>query len=83
MAGAFEGNKAWTKIMLLVITSFMADCQLGDVTVAADAGMISEANQHTIEDAGLSFILGTRIAEEPSVLMRLSSAVRAGNRTKA
>jgi hypothetical protein len=27
--------------------------------------MISEANQHAIEDAGLSFILGTRIAEEP------------------
>jgi hypothetical protein len=39
--------------------------QLTDVTVVADAGMISEANQKAIEDAGLSFILGTRIPEEP------------------
>jgi hypothetical protein len=28
----------------------------------------SEANQHAIEDAGLSFILGTRIPEEPYVV---------------
>ena len=47
------------------ITAFMAAHQLADVTVVADAGMISEANQHAIEDAGLSFILGTRIPDEP------------------
>jgi transposase len=51
--------------MLPVITSFMAAHQLADVTVVADAGMISEANQHAIEDAGLSFILGTRIPDVP------------------
>ena len=62
---AFEGNKAETRTMLPVITAFMTAHQLADVTVVADAGMISEANQHAIEDAGLSFILGTRIAEEP------------------
>jgi len=38
---------------------------LPDVTVVADAGMISEANQKAIEDAGLSFILGTKIPGEP------------------
>jgi hypothetical protein len=43
MVQAFEGNKAETKTMLPVITAFMADCQLTDVTVVADAGMISEA----------------------------------------
>ena len=43
-----------------VITAFMAAHQLPDVTVVADAGMISEVNQHAIEDAWLSFILGTR-----------------------
>jgi hypothetical protein len=68
MVEAFEGNKAETKTMLPVITSFMAAHQLADVTVVADAGMISEANQHAIEDAGLSFILGTRIPEEPYVV---------------
>jgi hypothetical protein len=65
MIEAFEGNKAETKTMLPVITSFMAAHQLADVTVVADAGMISEANQHAIEDAGLSFILGTRIPDVP------------------
>jgi Transposase DDE domain len=65
MVQAFEGNKAETKTMLPVITAFMAAHQLPDVTVVADAGMISEANQHAIEDAGLSFILGTRIPDEP------------------
>jgi hypothetical protein len=68
MAGAFEGNKAETKTMLPVITAFMAAHQLAGVTVVADAGMISEANQHAIEDAGLSFILGTRIPEEPYIV---------------
>jgi len=68
MIEAFEGNKAETKTMLPVITSFMTAHQLADVTVVADAGMISEANQHAIEDAGLSFILGTRIPDEPYVV---------------
>jgi transposase len=35
--------------------------QLPDVTIVADAGMISEKNQKDIEEAGLSFILGARI----------------------
>ena len=37
--------------------------QLPDVTVVADAGMISEANQKAIEAAGLSFILGMKIPD--------------------
>jgi hypothetical protein len=35
--------------------------QLPDVTVVADAGMISEANQKAIEAAGLSSISEVRI----------------------
>ena len=65
MVQAFEGNKAEAKTMLPVITAFMAAHQLPDVTVVADAGMISEANQQAIEDARLSFILGTRIPDVP------------------
>jgi transposase len=45
MVSAFEGNRAETKTMLPVIRKFMAARSLPDVTVVADAGMISEANQ--------------------------------------
>jgi hypothetical protein len=65
MVSAFEGNKAETKTMLPVINKFMAAHQLPDVTVVADAGMISEANQKAIEAAGLSFILGMKIPDVP------------------
>jgi transposase len=65
MVSAFEGNKAETKTMLPVIESFMAAHDLPDVTVVADAGMVSEANQKEIEAAGLSFILGMKIPRVP------------------
>jgi CheY-like chemotaxis protein len=41
---------------------------LPDVTVVADAGMISEANQKAIEAAGLSFVFGMRIPHVPYVV---------------
>jgi transposase len=49
MVSAVEGNRAGTKTMLPVIETFMAAHQLPDVTVVADAGMISEGNQKAIE----------------------------------
>jgi DDE family transposase len=68
MVSAFEGNKAETKTMLPVIEALMAAHGLPDVTVVADAGMISEANQKNIEAAGLSFILGMKIPHVPYVV---------------
>jgi Transposase DDE domain len=68
MVSAFEGNKAETKTMLPVIEAFMTTHQLPDVTVVADAGMVSEANQKQIEAAGLSFILGMKIPHVPYVV---------------
>jgi hypothetical protein len=65
MISAFEGNKAETKTMLPVIEAFMTARNLPGVTVVADAGMISEANQKAIEAAGLSFILGMKIPDVP------------------
>lgn len=65
---AFEGNKAETATMLPVINAFKAAHQLTDVTVVADAGMISESNQVAIHIAGLSFILGTRIPFLPNIV---------------
>jgi hypothetical protein len=68
MVEAFEGNRAETLTMLPTIRSFMDAHRLADVTIVADAGMISAANQRAIEDAGLSFILGARIPDVPYVV---------------
>jgi len=68
MVEALEGNRAETTTMLPTIEAFMAAHNLAEVTVVADAGMISAANKKAIEDAGLSFILGMRIPEIPYVV---------------
>jgi hypothetical protein len=65
MVEAFEGNTAETTTVLPTLTAFMAAHQLGDVTIVADAGMISAGNKQAIEAAGLSFILGTKIPDIP------------------
>jgi hypothetical protein len=62
---AFEGNKAETKTILPVVQAFAAAHQLPEVTVVADAGMLSEANLAELEDAGLRFIVGARIPDIP------------------
>jgi Transposase DDE domain len=68
MLSAFEGNRAETKTMLPVIQKFMTAHDLPDVTVVADAGMISHANMKAIEAAGLSFILGMKVPDVPYVI---------------
>ena len=45
--------------------AFAAAHQLPEVTVVADAWMLSEANLAAIEDAGLRFIVGARIPDVP------------------
>jgi hypothetical protein len=65
MVEAFEGNKAETLTMLPTVLAFQAAHRLADVTIVADAGMVSEANRIAIEAAGLSFILGARIPDVP------------------
>ena len=70
MLTAFEGNRAETRTMLPVIREFMAAHRLPDVTVVADAGMISDANMKAIEAEGLSFILGMKVPDVPYVIDR-------------
>jgi hypothetical protein len=65
MVEAFEGNTAETATMVPTITAFMTAHRLTDVTVVADAGMVSEANRRAIEAARLSFILGAKIPDIP------------------
>jgi len=76
MLEAFEGNKAETLTMIPTIKSFMAAHQLPDVTIVADAGMVSAANQKAIEDAGLSFIIGARIPTEPYIVTAWTRSTR-------
>lgn len=65
---AFEGNKAETKTMIPVLQEFMADHQLKDITVVADAGMVSDANRKALAAAGLSYIIGEKLPEVPYVI---------------
>jgi hypothetical protein len=62
---AFDGNTAETKTIIPVITRFAAAHGLPQVTVVADAGMMSEANCKDLEDAGLRFIVGAKIPDVP------------------
>jgi transposase len=62
---AFDGNTAETKTMVPLLQAFAAAHHLPEVTVVADAGMMSEANLKELEDAGLTFIVGARIPDVP------------------
>lgn len=73
-AHMFEGNKAETHTMLPVIRSFMQTHDLTDITVVADAGMVSEANKQALDDAGLSYILGARVSQVPAVITQWRDA---------
>jgi len=70
MVEAFEGNTAETKTMLPVIEAFMRAHHLTDVVVVADAGMVSEGNKKALEAAGLSYVLGEKTPQVPSIIRR-------------
>jgi hypothetical protein len=61
----FEGNHAETKTLLPVLTAFQERHRITELVVVADAGMLSAANLNAIEDAGFSFIVGSRISKAP------------------
>lgn len=61
----FEGNTAETTTLVPVLTSFQARHGLTDIVVVADAGMLSAGNLNALEDAGFSFIVGSRMAKAP------------------
>ena len=61
----FEGNTAETKTLIPVLTAFQDRHGVTDMVVVADAGMLSAANLNALEDAGFSFIVGSRITKAP------------------
>lgn len=68
MVNAFEGNKAETKTMIPMLEEFIAAHGLENITVVADAGMVSDANRKAIIESGLNYIIGEKIPEVPYVL---------------
>ncbi|MDM4764443.1 IS1634 family transposase, partial [Galbitalea sp. SE-J8] len=62
---AFEGNKGETTTLIPVLDAFRGRHKVTDVVVVADAGMLSAANLTAVEDAGLSFIVGSRVSNAP------------------
>lgn len=57
------GERATVPVAWVRVVGGGAATSLADVTVVADAGMISDTNKHASETARLSFILGAKIPD--------------------
>ncbi len=63
--GCYEGNKAETQTIIPIIKQFQARHGLTDMAVVADAGMLSASNLSEFDEAGLRFIVGSRVTKAP------------------
>jgi len=63
--GCFEGNKAETTTIVPIIEAFQERHGLADMVVVADAGMLSASNLKELDEAGLRFIVGSRVTKAP------------------
>jgi hypothetical protein len=62
----FEGNKAETKTVVPVLTDFRErHPEAKEIVVVADAGMLSAANLLALQEAGFSFIVGSKSSKAP------------------
>ncbi|GAB4998258.1 IS1634-like element ISMsm6 family transposase [Mycobacterium avium subsp. hominissuis] len=66
--GCFEGNKAETLTIVPIIKAFQQRHDITDMVVVADAGMLSATNLRDLDEAGLWFIVGSRITKAPNDL---------------
>jgi hypothetical protein len=66
--GCFEGNKAETLTIIPIVKQFQARHGLADMVVVADAGMLSSTNLRELDQAGLRFIVGSRVTKAPKDL---------------
>lgn len=62
---SFEGNKAETTTILPVMEAFKKQHGLEDITVVADAGMLSSKNLEELTKAGYTYIVGSRMHKIP------------------
>ena len=66
--GCFEGNKAETLTIVPIVTAFQQRRGITDMVVVADAGMLASGNLRELDDAGLRFIVGSRVTKAPNDL---------------
>lgn len=66
--GCFEGNKAETLTIVPIVKAFQARHDITDMVVVADAGMLASGNLRELDDAGLRFIVGSRVTKAPNDL---------------
>jgi len=66
--GCFEGNRAETATIVPIVKAFQARHDITDMVVVADAGMLSSGNLRELDDAGLRFIVGSRVTKAPNDL---------------
>jgi transposase len=62
---SFEGNKAETKTLIPALKEFRRRCSADEMTVVADAAMMSASNLDELEAAGFKFIVGSRVSKTP------------------
>lgn len=62
---SFEGNTAETNTILPVMEQFKTQHSLNNITVVADAGMLSAKNLQVLADAGYHYIVGSRLHKIP------------------
>ena len=65
--GCFEGNKAETLTIVPIVRAFQQRHDITDMVVVADAGMLSATNLRELDDAGLRFIVGSRVTKAPTI----------------
>ncbi len=66
--GCYEGNKAETLTIVPIVKQFQERHGLADMVVVADAGMLSSTNLRELDEAGLRFIVGSRVTKAPKDL---------------
>lgn len=62
---SFEGNTAETNTILPVLESFKRQHDLQDITVVADASMLSSQNLEALTKSGYTYIVGSRMHKIP------------------
>ena len=62
---SFEGNRAEVKTIIPVLQGFKARHDLRDITVTADAAMLSSGNIAELERLGFHYVIASRLAKTP------------------
>lgn len=62
---SFEGNTAETNTILPVMEEFKKQHNLSNITVVADAAMLSHKNLEALSTAGYTYIVGSRLRKIP------------------